>query len=185
MKKAVYLAIAVITALLATQAQGQVFIRSIGNLGPGDVLRAQVQFPTGGEVYVGVGSISANAGMEFDTTGSTSDTEIAAYGPAGNTLLACNDDGGTDSGTGSSYGLQSYIWNGVGDPTDPGSAYYGPTCPTGGWDDSSQAGNISGGVTLIVGTFAMSWDENNAADTPSCGGPGFSSGDGVIRVEIF
>lgn len=185
MKKAMFLAITVIAALLASQAQGQVIIRNIGNLGPGDAIRANIQFPTGGEVYVGVGSFSANGGIEFDTTGSTSDTEIAIYGPAGNTLMGCNDDGGIDSGTGGSYGLQSYIWAGVGAPTDPGSAYYGPTCPTGSWSDASQAASYSGGVTLVIGTFAMSWDELNAANTPACGGPGFSAGAGAVRVEIF
>lgn len=173
-------------ACTSNAAFGQVRIANIGTLGPGDALTATVQFPTGGELYIGLATLEANAGLEFSTLGSTADTEIAIYGIQGIGMLACNDDGGSDSRNNRFFDQSSYIWAGEGVQVDPGSAYYGPTCPFGNWQDDSQSDVYPpNNYTFVLGTFAISWDEELLRDTPVCGGPGFSAGTGEISIEIF
>lgn len=184
------LLITVITSLVtlcfAHGSLAQIFIVNVGTLGPGDNVTGTVQFPTGGEIYVGLVGLQTNDGLEFSTLGSTADTEIAIYGIQGIGMLACNDDGGSDSRNNRFFDLTSYIWAGDGIQVDPGSAYYGPTCPNGNWQDDNQAQSYpSNNYTFVVGTFAISWDEELLRNTPACAGPGFSPGTGEVSIDIF
>ncbi|MFG0328268.1 MAG: hypothetical protein ACF8PN_00060 [Phycisphaerales bacterium] len=184
MKKVLVSALAAVALMVITavSTNAQVTIINIGTLGTGDSVSGPTNFTGGGEVYVGLANLRSNGGLAFSTEGHGADTEIAIYGGNALGLQACNDDGG--SGAAGSFALASYIWNGSAPSVDPGTAYYGPTCP-GPWDDSRQAANISGAATFVVATFATSWDEFDLRDTPNCAGPGAGSGSGNAMIDVY
>jgi hypothetical protein len=176
-------AIGLCVLVTAAGARAQVYVVNLGQVGPGTDLSANLNFPAGTEAFIGIMqltddvTVGSGLGFSFNTLGSTADTEIAIYGPAGQTLIAMNDDGA--SGTWGDPGFDSVLQFGDAEPGN-GDGYDGNTNQGGIWTNPVDL--PAGIYTLILSTYSTIWDQYDARDTTT---GSRDTGAAVVNISCF